>query len=56
MNNNFYSIIEIQSKDEMEQLGRKEKYWIYNSQIDHKKLFCKWVEKIVQAEDFRGLK
>lgn len=39
MNQNLYPIIEIESKDEIEQLGTKEKYWIYDAITKEKKLF-----------------
>jgi hypothetical protein len=39
MNKNLYTTIEIQSKDEIEQLGTKEKYWIYDAITNEKKLF-----------------
>ena len=39
MNQNLYPIIEIESKDEIEQLGTKEKYWIYDAITNEKKLF-----------------
>lgn len=39
MNQNLYPIIEIESKDEIEQLGTKEKYWICDAITNEKKLF-----------------
>lgn len=35
----LYPIIKIESKDEIEQLGTKEKYWVYDAQTKEKKLF-----------------
>jgi len=35
----LYPVITIESKDEIEQLGTKEKYWIYDVTTDEKKLF-----------------
>ncbi len=35
----MYKIIEIESKNEIEQLGTKEKYWIYDEKEKVKKLF-----------------
>lgn len=39
MSNNLYPIIKIESKDEIEQLGTKEKYWIHYAETNQKKLF-----------------
>jgi len=39
MHKNVYPIIKIESKDEVEQLGTKEKYWIYDTKTNEKKLF-----------------
>ena len=39
MSFNHYPIIKIQSKDEIEQLGTKEKYWIHDIASNEKKLF-----------------
>lgn len=39
MSPKLYPIIKIESKDEIEQLGTKEKYWIYDEKESIKKLF-----------------
>ncbi len=52
--NMYYPIVEIESKNEIEQLGTKEKYWIEDKKANQKKLFKigrentgeNWAEKV----------